>query len=85
MDEINKITGRNYKLYEYYGAPDATEVAVAMGSGTETLREVVDELNSHGRKVGMISVHLFRPFSAKHFLSVLPETVKKVAVLDRTK
>ena len=85
MDEINKITGRNYKLYEYYGAPDATEVAVAMGSVTETMREVVDELNSQGRKVGMISVHLFRPFSAKHFLSVLPETVKKVAVLDRTK
>ena len=85
MDEINKITGRNYKLYDYYGAPDATEVAVAMGSGTETMREVVDELNCRGRKVGMISVHLFRPFSAKHFLSVLPETVKKVAVLDRTK
>ena len=85
MDEINKITGRNYKLYEYYGAPDATEVAVAMGSVTESMREVVDELNSQGRKVGMISVHLFRPFSAKHFLSVLPETVKKVAVLDRTK
>ena len=85
MDEINKITGRNYKLYDYYGAPDATEVAVAMGSVTETMREVVDELNRCGRKVGMISVHLFRPFSAKHFLSVLPETVKKVAVLDRTK
>ncbi len=85
MDEINKITGRNYKLYDYYGAEDATELVVAMGSGTETLRETVDYLNGLGRKVGMISVHLFRPFSAKHFLSVIPETVKRVAVLDRTK
>ncbi|MCI8399995.1 MAG: pyruvate:ferredoxin (flavodoxin) oxidoreductase [Oscillibacter sp.] len=85
MDEINKLTGRNYKLFDYYGAPDATEVAVAMGSGAETMRETVDYLNAQGRKVGMISVHLFRPFSAKHLLAVLPETVKKVAVLDRTK
>ena len=85
MDEINKLTGRNYKLFDYYGAPDATEVVVVMGSGAETARETVDYLNKQGRKVGMISVHLFRPFSAKHFLAVLPETVKKVAVLDRTK
>ena len=85
MDEINKLTGRNYKLFDYYGAPDAEEVVVVMGSGAETARETVDYLMSQGRKVGMISVHLFRPFSAKHFLSVLPETVRKVAVLDRTK
>ncbi len=85
MDEINKLTGRNYKLYDYYGAEDATEVVVVMGSGAETTRETVDYLNKQGRKVGMISVHLFRPFSAKHFMAVLPETVKKVAVLDRTK
>ncbi|WP_295581690.1 pyruvate:ferredoxin (flavodoxin) oxidoreductase [uncultured Oscillibacter sp.] len=85
MDEINKLTGRNYKLYDYYGAEDATEVVVVMGSGAETTRETVDYLNQQGRKVGMISVHLFRPFSAKHFMAVLPETVKKVAVLDRTK
>ncbi len=85
MNEINKLTGRNYKLYDYYGAEDATEIVVAMGSGTETLRETVDYLNANGRKVGMVSVHLFRPFSAKHFMAVIPETVKKVAVLDRTK
>ncbi|MDD3346527.1 pyruvate:ferredoxin (flavodoxin) oxidoreductase [Oscillibacter sp.] len=85
MDEINKLTGRNYHLYDYYGAEDATEVVVAMGSGTETMRETVDYLNKQGRKVGMISVHLFRPFSAKHFLAAMPASVKKVAVLDRTK
>ena len=85
MNEINKLTGRYYKLFNYYGAPDATEVAIAMGSGTEALIETVDYLNKMGRKVGVISVHLFRPFSAKHLLAVLPETVKRVAVLDRTK
>ena len=85
MDEINKLTGRHYAPYEYYGAVDATECVIAMGSGTETLRETVDYLNAHGRKVGMISVHLYRPFSAEYFLKALPETVKRVAVLDRTK
>ena len=85
MDEINKLTGRHYAPYEYYGAADATECVIAMGSGTETLRETVDYLNAHGRKVGMISVHLYRPFSAEYFLKALPETVKCVAVLDRTK
>ena len=85
MDEINKLTGRHYAPYEYYGAADATECVIAMGSGTETLRETVDYLNAHGRKVGMISVHLYRPFSAEYFLKALPETVKRVAVLDRTK
>ncbi len=85
MDEINKLTGRDYAPYAYYGAPDAVQCVVSMGSSTETLREVVDYLNGRGRKVGMISVHLFRPFSAKHFLRAMPETVTKVAVLDRTK
>lgn len=85
MDDINRLTGRNYKLYDYYGAKDAELVVMAMGSGTETLRETVDYLNGQGRKVGMVSVHLFRPFSARHLLSVLPETVKRVAVLDRMK
>lgn len=85
MDEINKLTGRHYAPYEYYGAVDATECVVAMGSGAETLRETVDYLNARGRKVGMISVHLFRPFSAEYFLKSLPETVTRVAVLDRTK
>ena len=85
MDEINKLTGRHYAPYEYYGAEDATECVVAMGSGTETLRETVDYLNAHGRKVGMISVHLFRPFAASMFLDAMPKTVTRVAVLDRTK
>lgn len=85
MDQINAITGRNYRLYEYYGAPDAEECVIAMCSGTQALREAVDYLNERGRKVGMISVHLFRPFSAKHFLAALPATVRRVAVLDRTK
>jgi len=85
MDDINKLTGKNYKLYDYYGAEDAVEIVMAMGSGTETLREAVDYLNSHGRKVGMVSVHLFRPFSAKHLLSAIPASVKRVAVLDRMK
>lgn len=85
MDEINKLTGRHYAPYEYYGAADAAECVVAMGSGAETLRETVDYLNAHGRKVGMISVHLFRPFSSEYFLGSLPETVTRVAVLDRTK
>lgn len=85
MDEINKLTGRDYKLFNYYGAPDATECVILMGSSAETVKETVDYLNAHGRKVGMIQVHLYRPFSAEHFLSVLPKSVKKVAVLDRTK
>lgn len=85
MDKINAMTGRSYAPFEYYGAPDATECVFVMGSGAETLRETVDYLNANGRKVGVISVHLFRPFSAKYLLKVLPETVTKVAVLDRTK
>ena len=85
MDEVSKITGREYKLFNYYGAPDAEEVIVAMCSVCETVKETVDYLNAHGRKVGLVQVHLYRPFSVEHFLGALPATVKKVAVMDRTK
>ena len=72
MNEINRLTGRNYKLFDYYGASDAVNVVVAMGSVTETMRETIDYLNAQSRKCGMVSVHLYRPFSVKHFLSALP-------------
>ncbi len=85
MDAVNALTGRDYKLFNYYGAPDAQRVVIAMGSVCETMREVVDYLTAGGEKVGMVQVHLYRPFSVKHLLSVLPETVKVVSVLDRTK
>ncbi len=85
MHEINKITGRDYQLFNYYGAPDAEEVAVIMCSGAETLMDTVDYLNAHGKKVGMIQVHLYRPFSVEHFVNAIPATCKKIAVLDRTK
>lgn len=85
MDEISKITGREYKPFVYYGAKDAENVIIAIGSVTETTREVVDYLNKKGEKVGVLTVHLYRPFSAKHFIAVMPETVKRIAVLDRTK
>ncbi len=85
MDEINKMTGRDYKLFNYYGASDATEMIVIMGSGSETVCEVVDYLNANGRKVGMIQVHLFRPFAVEKFAGQIPATVKKIAVLDRSK
>ncbi len=85
MDRISKLTGRDYKLFNYYGAPDATEVVVAMCSVSETLKEVVDALNAQGRKVGMVQIHLYRPFSVEHFVSVLPTTVRRIAVLDRSK
>ena len=85
MDEISKVTGRKYAPFVYYGAPDATRVIVAMGSVTQTLEEVVDHLNSKGEKVGVLKVHLYRPFSIKHMFDVIPSTVEKIAVLDRTK
>ena len=85
MKEISKITGREYKPFNYYGAADAEEIIVAMGSACEAIEETVDYLNAQGRKVGVIKVHLYRPFSAKYFFDVLPKTVKKIAVLDRTK
>ncbi len=85
MNEISKITGREYKLFNYYGAPDADRVIIAMGSVTQTAEEVIDYLNAKGEKVGLVNVHLYRPFSAKHFLAAVPQTVKRIAVLDRTK
>lgn len=85
MDEISKVTGRKYAPFVYYGAPDATRVIVAMGSVTQTLEEVVDYLNAKGEKVGVLKVHLYRPFSIKHMFDVIPSTVEKIAVLDRTK
>ncbi|NLJ87564.1 MAG: pyruvate:ferredoxin (flavodoxin) oxidoreductase [Epulopiscium sp.] len=85
MNEINKITGRNYGLFNYYGAPDADRVIVAMGSVVDTIEETVDYLNSQGEKVGLVKVRLYRPFSIEHFLKQIPKTVKKIAVLDRTK
>lgn len=85
MAEISKVTGRDYKPFNYYGAPDAEHIVIAMGSVCETLREVVDYLIEKGEKVGLINVHLYRPFSAEYFFNVFPKTVKKIAVLDRTK
>jgi len=85
MQEINKLTGREYHPFTYYGAPDAEHVIIAMGSVTETIRETIDYLLAKGEKVGLVSVHLYRPFSAKYFLKVMPESVKRIAVLDRTK
>ncbi len=85
MNQISDLTGRNYRLFNYYGAEDAERVIVAMGSVCETAEEVVDRLNSEGEKVGLIKVRLYRPFSKKHFLAAMPKTVKKISVLDRTK
>ncbi|WP_297090608.1 pyruvate:ferredoxin (flavodoxin) oxidoreductase [uncultured Draconibacterium sp.] len=85
MDQISELTGRKYRPFTYYGAQDAENVIIAMGSVTETIKETIDYLNAQGKKVGLISVHLFRPFSAKHFVEALPESVKRIAVLDRAK
>ena len=85
MEEIYKLTGRKYGLFNYYGAEDADRVIIAMGSVTEAAREAIDYLIANGEKVGMVAVHLYRPFSAKHFLAAVPKTVKRIAVLDRTK
>ena len=85
MNEISKITGRPHGLFDYYGAPDAERVIIAMGSVTEAIRETIDYLVAKGEKVGLVSVHLYRPFSAKHFLAAVPATAKRIAVLDRTK
>ncbi|MDE6576415.1 MAG: pyruvate:ferredoxin (flavodoxin) oxidoreductase [Opitutales bacterium] len=85
FDKLAQRTGRHYQLFDYYGAPDADRVVIAMGSSTETLRQVAEECNRHGEKVGVLKVRLFRPFSLEHFLKALPETVQSIAVLDRTK
>ena len=85
MKEISRITGREYHPFNYYGDPEAENVIVAMGSVTETIRECVDALRAKGEKVGLLAVHLYRPFSAKYFFKAIPTTVKRIAVLDRTK
>ena len=85
FNEINSITGRDYRLFNYYGAPDATDVVVAMGSVSGAVREAVDELNRGGAKAGFVQVHLYRPFSAEHLLRALPASVRRIAVLDRCK
>ncbi len=85
MNKISEITGRKYGLFNYYGAPDAERVIIAMGSVTQAAQEAIDHLVEKGEKVGLVSVHLYRPFSAKHFLAAVPATAKRIAVLDRTK
>ena len=83
--KINEITGRHYELFNYYGDPEATDIVIAMGSVSGAVEQAVDALRKEGRKVGFLQVHLYRPFSAKHFLAGIPETVKRIAVLDRCK
>lgn len=85
MAEVSKLTGRKYKLFNYYGASDAERVIILMGSAAETAKEAVDYLMAKGEKVGLINVHLYRPFSAEHFLAAVPAACKRMAVLDRTK
>src|SRR5947209_8705366 len=85
MDKFAEVVGRSYRLFEYVGAPDAERVIVVMGSGAEVAHETVDNLNAHGEKVGLLKVRLYRPFCVKSFMEALPSTVKKIAVLDRTK
>ncbi|MEG0701905.1 MAG: pyruvate:ferredoxin (flavodoxin) oxidoreductase, partial [Muribaculaceae bacterium] len=85
MNKVSAIVGRKYGLFNYYGADDAERVIIAMGSVTEAAKEAIDHMNADGEKVGLVSVHLYRPFSAKHFLAAVPATAKRIAVLDRTK
>ena len=85
MGEISELTGREYRPFDYYGDPEAENIIVAMGSSTETIKETIDYLEAQGKKVGVLIVRLYRPFSAKYFLKALPKSVKRIAVLDRTK
>ena len=85
MAQVSKATGREYHPFDYYGAPDAEHVIIAMGSVTHTIRQTVDYLNKQGKKTGVILVRLYRPFSPKYLLNVLPESAKRVTVHDRTK
>jgi pyruvate-ferredoxin/flavodoxin oxidoreductase len=85
MKKMTEITGRKYDLFDYYGAEDATDIIVAMGSVTETTKEVIDYLSAQGKKVGLVAVHLFRPFSISHLMKAFPATTKRIAVLDRAK
>ncbi|MBR5688911.1 MAG: pyruvate:ferredoxin (flavodoxin) oxidoreductase, partial [Prevotella sp.] len=85
MQKVSEITGREYHLFDYYGAKDAERIIILMGSATEAAREAIDHLTAQGEKVGLVAVHLYRPFSVKHLLAAVPKTVKRIAVLDRTK
>ena len=85
MDKVAAVTGRQYHLFDYYGDPEAREIIIAMGSSCEVIRETVDYLNATGRKVGLVKVRLFRPFAIDKLLEAIPQTVKAIAVLDRTK
>ena len=85
MQKVSEITGREYHLFDYYGAEDAERIIILMGSATEAAREAIDHLVAQGEKVGMVAVHLYRPFSVKHLLAAVPKSVKRIAVLDRTK
>ena len=85
MGKISELTGREYHLFNYYGAEDADRLIIAMGSVCDAVEETVDYLNAKGEKVGLLTVHLYRPFSLDHFFKYIPKTVKKIAVLDRTK
>ena len=85
LNKVGELTGRNYGLFDYYGAKDAKHVLVAMGSVTETIEETIDYLNARGEKIGLVKVHLYRPFSTKHFLDAIPQTAERICVLDRTK
>ena len=85
MDEVGKITGRPYHLFDYVGAPDAEKVLIVMGSGADVAEETINYLNAKGEKLGLIKVRLYRPFAADKFLEAIPASCKKIAVLDRTK
>ncbi len=85
MQKVGALTGRKHHIFDYVGAPDADRVIVAMGSGCEAIEETINAMNAKGAKVGMIAVHLYRPFSMKHFIAAIPQTCRKIAVLDRTK
>ena len=85
MKQVGELTGRNYKLFDYVGAPDAERVIICMGSGCDAIEETIDYLTAKGEKVGLVKVHLYRPFSMKHFLAAIPASCKKIAVMDRTK
>lgn len=85
MQEFGKLTGRYHHLISYYGVPDAEHCIVIMGSGAQSCKEVIDYLNANGRKVGMVKVNLYRPWSEKHFIEALPKTCKRLCVLDKTR
>ena len=85
LNQLSQISGREYHLFNYYGASDAERVVIGMGSVSETAREVVDYLRNRGEKVGYLQIHLYRPFSVKPFLGALPPTVRKISVLDRSR